>query len=179
MWIHRDVGLEGHRSIEEQTELSSCGYFFVFVLGLAERLEVVDKVVRKTEVGEELSASDTGGFVDHGESATGVCSTADEVDTIEIFESIVWSQVQHLSQVMGEVEGSPAVDRVIITPLGGSDYFFVLDAAFEVTESDFFEPFQSQFPEGGCLFGVPRSGWTEMRNGDENIDSAFAGWGQA
>jgi hypothetical protein len=59
-----------------------------------------------------------------------VGSATYEVDAFEFFEFVVGAQMQHLTEVVSEVERCTFVDGIIVSPLGWGDNFLDLDAAF-------------------------------------------------
>ena len=59
---------------------------------------------------------DAGAFEDHRQAAAGVRAAADEVDAVQVLEPVPRPQVQHLPEVVGEVERGAAEDRVVASP---------------------------------------------------------------
>ena len=110
--------------------------FLRSVGGIGEWAESVDKIVWQVQIGKQLPARNSGGFVDDGKPATWVGTAADQIDSVEVFELVAWSQVEHLSKVMGQVERGTSVDAEIISPGARGDDLFVLDVSFEVLEPD-------------------------------------------
>src|SRR5690606_35840218 len=62
------------------------------------------------QVVQQQLRADAGRLEDDGQAAAGVRTAAHEVQAVEVFEAVSGAQVQHLSEIMGEVEGCPAVD---------------------------------------------------------------------
>lgn len=83
-------------------------------------------------VGDEVGG-DAGAFVDRGQPAAGVSAAADEVEVLEIFEAVVWAEVEHLVERVREVESRAEVD-IAILPIGGSDDAFCDDMIADVFE---------------------------------------------
>ena len=54
---------------------------------------------------------DPGRLVDHRQAAAGVRAAADEVDAVQVLEAVARPQVEHLPEVVGQVERRPPVDR--------------------------------------------------------------------
>ena len=61
-------------------------------------------------------------------------ATADEIAVIQFFESITRSEVEHLSEVVSQIEGSTEEYIIVILPIIGSDDFFFFYTCFEVCE---------------------------------------------
>ena len=63
-------------------------------------------------------------------------TAADQIDGLEVFKPIMRPHVQHLRQVVGQIEGGATVDLVMLVPIGRRDHVLKTDAAFHVVDAD-------------------------------------------
>ena len=64
-----------------------------------------DGSARVAEIAEQQPAGDACGLENHRQSAAGMSAAADEVHSIELLEAVAGAEVEHLAEVMGEIEG--------------------------------------------------------------------------
>ena len=62
---------------------------------------------------------DPGRFEDHGQPAAGMRPAADQIDRLQILKSIPGTEVEHLRQAVGQIEGRAQVDLVIASQSAG------------------------------------------------------------
>lgn len=100
-------------------------------------------------------------------------AAADEINSINIFEPIVRSHVQHLVEAVREIECSPFVDLVLLIPIGRRDDALVADPALDIDKTSFRYLSKYSIPET-IAFLTPVHVRILMRDRDENVKSAAA-----
>src|SRR5690349_8470198 len=71
----------------------------------------------QSKVLQQQIAADASAFEYHGQSAPGMRAAANQINTIDVLEAIMRTEVQHLVERMGEVEGGPPVDFIALVPI--------------------------------------------------------------
>ena len=71
-------------------------------------------------------------------------AAADQVDAVQVLEAVARPQVQHLAEVVGEVERRAAVDLHVVLPVGGRDHLLEADALLQVVQPELAELSQHQ-----------------------------------
>ena len=124
----------------------------------------------------EHARADLGAEEDGGQAAAGVGAAADEEEVVEAGEFVLGAEVEHLAQVVGEVEGGAFVDVEALPGVGGVDDF-LLDPAAEVDAHLVADLVEGTFAVGrhGLL---PVDFAVAVGRGDEQVDAALAFGGE-
>src|SRR5208282_3693658 len=112
---------------------------------------------------------------DDRQAAARMRAAADEVDAIEIFEAAARAEVEHLAEVVREVEGCTPVNLVLVFPIRRRDDALETDARFEIIEAELGELPVHQGAET-IPFARPVHVRVLVRDRGENIKRALAGW---
>jgi hypothetical protein len=72
-----------------------------------------------------------------------VRTAANQVNGVEVLETIARPQVQHLAQVVGQIERRTAINAVAIFPIGRGRHVFEANPTFDIVDADF-----AQLPQG-------------------------------
>ncbi len=68
-------------------------------------------------VGEHEIAGDARALVDHRQARARMRAAADDIDAVDILETVVRPEIQHLVEPVGEVERRAAIDRELVAPV--------------------------------------------------------------
>ena len=86
--------------------------------------------------------------------------------------------MKHLLQVVSKIESSTSVNGKIVSPIRRCNDLFILDSLLQITKSNVRESFHGQCTKLGRLLGIPWRARRQLRDGNENIKSAFPIWRQ-
>jgi len=103
-----------------------------------------------------------------------MCSAANQVDLIEIFEAIVWPEIQHLAQIMRQIECCAVVNMVLMLPIRRSDHQFRADAFFGILDTNLLKLVEDLLSKRRRL-AVPIDVGMHVRNRRQHVHSAVAG----
>jgi len=95
-------------------------------------------------------------------------AAADQVDIVQFLKAVAGAEVEHLAEVVRQVEGGAAVDFEFGFPIGGRADSFELDAFFDVVQADLFQVIQGGGAERG-FHTLPIDIGMHVADGDEDV----------
>ena len=85
---------------------------------------------------DERLRRDSRRAVDDGQTAAGMRAAADKVNVLEIFKAIVGTEVEHLPEIVGQIEGRSVVDVVVVLPICRRHHQLRPNAFFRIVDTD-------------------------------------------
>ncbi len=105
-------------------------------------LRQVNEFTVQVQIAQHLFTGNAARLIDHGQATARMRAASDQVHALQIFKAIVWSQVQHLVQAVGQIEGGSAIDGVFILPIGRRDHPLTDNAFLDIVQADLLELLQ-------------------------------------
>ena len=104
-------------------------------------------------------------------------ATPDEVHPFKVFEAVVRTEVEHLAEIVGEIERRPAVDLVVILPVIRRDHLLKADPL-----PDAVDPHPLELVEGHLAvargLAAPVDVGVAVGDRDQQVERTVAGGGE-